>query len=61
MAQKERIQSLINPTQSLESNSPELNPSYDILEEIYSTWLDKHGVLQRKKLNIHVTQITRRY
>lgn len=37
MAQKEEIQSLINPTQSLEPNSPELNPSEDILEEIYGT------------------------
>lgn len=42
MAQKEWIQILINLTQSLESNSPELNPSYDVWEEIYGTWLDKH-------------------
>lgn len=43
MAQKGQTQSITDLTQSLESNSPE--PA--ILEEIYDSWLDKHGVFQR--------------
>lgn len=43
MAQKGQTQSLTDLTQSLESNSPELAS----LEEIYDSWLDKHGVFQR--------------
>lgn len=56
-----RIRILMDLIQFSESNGPELNPNYAILEEIYGTWLHKHGVLQINTLNIHVTQMTCRF
>lgn len=60
LTQEKQTESLIDLARSFESNSPQLTPSYDILK-IYSTWLDKHGIFQRNKLNTHVTQTACRY
>ena len=51
MVPKEGVQRLTDLTQSLELNSPDLDPNYAVLEEIYSSWLDKHGVLQINRLH----------